>query len=479
MTLLSDADLMPWWVREGFTAPPWESDASVPDVPAWLLDAPESVEEPRCDCDCSAHPTGVVEQPVRWAVPGVWPDEDASIGTLVSRLQADVAELEWVEPGTLPPARALAETEALLQVQQRLRVLQLARGEDVRSRQLFAQAGFRSSTAWYRTVSPDAAVKDQTLARKLLRWGHLQQAVLSGTVSLAGADKVIGTLSKVARYLDDPSGLIDHRPAEEVVTAVVENVIDLVCKDRFGLEPDPRVDAARAALLAELEAKVGTIQHGGGSERHRVERALVLLAQQIHPSRLSGPLEELHLSLVPSVLEEREKAAQDKRELTYTRKPDGMWDVRGTLTPEVWEQLITALGAEVRRDPANPEDTEARARLRAEAAEAAGGDAWADAAPAEPWEANPDLLSRDGDRLVPRSASKRLHDALGRLLTRYLSQGLGGVHGKVPVQLSATISERTLTDAPGAPPARGASGQPLARSLLRAGGATRTSPPCS
>jgi hypothetical protein len=41
------------------------------------------------------------------------------------------------------------------------------------------------------------------------------------------------------------------------------------------------------------------------------------------------------------------------------------------------------------------------------------------------------------------------------------------VHGKVPVQLTATVSERTLTGAPGAPPARGASGRPLARSLLQ------------
>src|SRR5439155_808858 len=70
-------------------------------------------------------------------------------------------------------------------------------------------------------------------------------------------------------------------------------------------------------------------------------------------------------------------------------------------------------------------------------------------------------------QVLPSVRSKRLHDALQRLLSRYLDAGLGGISGKVPVQVSVTISADTITGAPGAPPARGASGQPLARSLLR------------
>ncbi len=472
MALLSDADLMPWWVREGFETPPWQSDDPAPEIPCWLLDLPVADQEPGCDCGCTHNPGPVAtEEPVRWAVPGVWPDEPAedrpAVGVLVAQLQDAVGRLERLEPGTLPGGRALAEAEAILDLQRRLRVVQLARGEDVRARKLFEQAGFRSCKAWYRTVAPDAPTSDPALARKLPRWAHLQAAVQAGTVSLAGADKVSSTMRKVTPYLDSQDGLIDGRPGEEVVTAVVGNVIDLVCRDRFGLEPDPGVDPARAALLAQLETDVARIQDGGGAQQDRVEQAMVLLARYVHPSRLAGPLEQLELSLVPSVLEEREKTAQDKRDLALTPRPDGMWDVRGTLTPEVGELLVTALAAEARRDPANPLDTAARAQGRADQAAAAGGDGWADAAAPDRWEHNPDLLSADGDRLVPRSRSKRLHDALGRLLTRYLEGGLGGLHGKVPVQVSAIISERTIHGAPGAPPARGGSGRPLARSLLR------------
>ncbi|MDP9184035.1 MAG: hypothetical protein M3P04_14830, partial [Actinomycetota bacterium] len=50
----------------------------VPQIPDWLLEAPVSVEEPRCECggatlselvaEAAAEPVkGPVEEPVRWA----------------------------------------------------------------------------------------------------------------------------------------------------------------------------------------------------------------------------------------------------------------------------------------------------------------------------------------------------------------------------------------------------------------------------
>jgi hypothetical protein len=216
---------------------------------------------------------------------------------------------------------------------------------------------------------------------------------------------------------------------------------------------------------------------------------MVLLATHLtDPKTLKAALEEITDQLQPSLLETQEQQAQDKRGLKLSPNSDGTWHLEATLTPEVGEQAFAALAAEARRDPANPLDTHAReqARIAAAQAEADGaatdgaeghstvqGDAgWAASQQREAWEdralrRNGDIHLPDGDQLVPRSTSKRLHDALGRLLTRYLSQGLGGVSGKVPVQIAATVSHRTIDGAPGAPPARGASGRPLARSVLK------------
>jgi hypothetical protein len=60
-----------------------------------------------------------------------------------------------------------------------------------------------------------------------------------------------------------------------------------------------------------------------------------------------------------------------------------------------------------------------------------------------------------------------LHDALDRLLGRYLEHGLGGTHHKVPVQINVTIDASTIDAQPGALPARGDSGAVLSRSMIR------------
>jgi hypothetical protein len=60
-----------------------------------------------------------------------------------------------------------------------------------------------------------------------------------------------------------------------------------------------------------------------------------------------------------------------------------------------------------------------------------------------------------------------VHDALDRLLARYLGAGLAGVHDKVPVQVTVTIPSALLGQQPGALPGRAGTGRALARSLLR------------
>ena len=481
--------LEPWWAEYGFDdAPPMAEppDEAPDEVPAWLLAGPVVDREPSCDCfldefepevaaepDRAADPDpdadyGPDAEPVRWAVPGVW-DEPATVGParvgpLVGQLQELVARLGEVDAALLPAGQALAEAEALLGVMQRLRVQQLARTVDVSDRQLFARHGFRSTAAWWRHAGPDAAETDRTLAPKLTRRRHLRAAVHTGQVSLLAAGKVATALGTLSGALDRPDGLIDGQPAEPVITAVVTNVVDLVCRDRCGLSPQ---DPAQAALLAQVQRRTAAIVAGGGSQADRVEQALVLLAELISPGNLPGALEELAGALLPNSLEQQDKAARDNRGASLNRRPDGSWHLEATLTPECGERLFTALAAEARRDPANPVDTAIREQQRTEAAQAQGRDRFTHPDPVPAWETDAVTAFGGTEELVPRSRSKRLHDALDRLLTRYLGSGLGGTHDKVPVQFTLTVPAALVDGQPGALPGRGPSGRPLARSLLR------------
>jgi hypothetical protein len=443
---------------------------AVPEVPSVLLEGPLVAQEPRCDCCGSTRhePPEPSREPVRWAVPGVWGDEPVgvvpSVGELVATVQQATALLASTEPSVLSPDRALGEAAALAGVQHQLRVLQLSRTADVKDRELYAHLGYRSLAAWQRDTAPDAAGADRTLSRRLVEQRHLATALRQGLVSFGAAQKVSGALAKVKVHLDRPDGLLDGQPAEPVLDAVLEHVVQLMCEEQFGLQHDPALDPQQAATLSALQVEITAIGSSNTTQAERLERALVLLASHLRLSALPAALEDIVLALLPSLLEERETAAADKRALALSPNDDGTWNLEATLTPEAGEQLFTALAAEARRDPANPLDTHARAADRS-----AVGLSEADM-PA--WEArslreNGEGMSRDPEALVPRSRSKRLHDAFGRLLTRYLAHGLGGLSGKVPVQVTVATSSRAVEGAPGAPPARGASGRAVARSLLR------------
>ncbi|MDP9181784.1 MAG: HNH endonuclease [Actinomycetota bacterium] len=493
MAVLTDEDLLPWWVAAGFDRHPGARETDlVPEIPGWLLDAPVSDEEPTCDrCGLAlgghveGRCTGVVvpaprsapePEPVRWAIPGVWGQEPEpvipSVGDLVAQAQELIGTLAAVDPSLLPPGQALGEAAALAGMQHQLRRVQLGRTADVAERRLFEHLGFRSAAAWQHTTAPDAVRSDRKLAERLTALPHLDRALQEQSVSFAAATQVGGAVRKVTPYLDHPDGLIDGLKGEEIVTAVAGNVIDLVCKCRFGLVTDPAKAPEQAALLTTLETAVAAIRASSTSQRDRVEQAMVLLAEHLSPGALTNGLEDLVLAIVPAILEDRDKQGADKRGLALKPTSDGTWELSGTLTAECGEQLFAVLAAEARRDPANPEDTAAREAERAAEADVEGRDPATARRDRPEWESRAhcehgEMLQPDPPALVPRSRSKRLHDAFGRLLERYLSQGLGGVHSKVPVQLTATISERTITNAPGAPPARGATGRPLARSLLR------------
>ena len=452
--------------------PPPEQDCGwgeLPDViPDWVLEATPLPEPVGCDggCPCAAGSAvddrtavaaGVDDEP-GWAIPGVTGLAGTGSGPgsqvlplvspVVAGVQGLLEQLTGVDPAGLDGAQALADGQALLAVEQQLRVLNLRRVADVGARGLHELVGFRSAKAWLRTHRPDGDAADAVLAARLREFPRLQAGVLDGTVPLAGARKVLVALRKVGPHVDRLDGLIDGQPGDQVLTAVVGHVLALVCRQLLGLaEDDPRL----AALVARGQEVLAA-----GSQLAVLEGAFTWLATELPVRQLSGPLDELVLAVLPSVLEDRGEKGHERRGLSLTPLADGTgWHLCGDLTLECGEQLWAALRAEATRDPANPTDTAAWA-----ASTAAGDGAGTDAGM---WGLGADLAGGE----QPRGRRQRLHDAFGRLLARYLEHGLGGRAGKVPVQVHVTISEQTLTGAPGSPPPRADSGRLIPRAVVK------------
>jgi hypothetical protein len=448
--------------------PPPEQDcgwSELPDViPDWVLEEGPLPEPVGCDGGCPCRPEeavddravngpGVHDEPV-WATPGVTGlnavvEVLPPVGPAVAGVQDLVERLGAVDPARLTATQALADGEALLAVEQQLRVLNLRRLADVSARGLHELVGHRSAKAWLRTHRPDGDAADAALASRLREFPLVRAGVEDASVPLAGARKVLLALRKISPHVDRPDGLIDGQPGDEVVTAVVGHVLTLVCRSLLGLpDDDPRL----AALLARGQEVLAA-----GSQLQMLEAAFTWLAQELPARHLSGPLDECVLAVLPSVLEDRGDRGHQRRGLTLTPLEDGSgWHLCGDLDLECGEQLWTALRAEATRDPRNPTDTAAWA-------DATDADKSAWQAGADAWQAGADLAGSEH----PRGRRERLHDALARLLGRYLEHGLGGTAGKVPVQVHVTVSEQTITGAPGVPPPRADSGRLIPRAVLR------------
>ena len=321
------------------------------------------------------------------------------------------------------PAGALAEAEALLALQQQLAVLAMRRIGDVDRRKLFEQEGFRSVQTWLSARRPDGDNKDAWLGAALVGFPVLDAAVESGTVSMAAARKVVWVLRQARRTA---------RSVDDLLPAVVGNVVPLVMRALGGLPDDD----------PQLERLVKACEAIEGRPRCSSRPPAPLLATEIPVGDLSGPLDELLLSLHPSLLEQRAAAGREAAGLSLGLRPDGRgWKVSGELDLECGERLFVALRSEAARDPMNPADTVLWLQNRD--------------AGLEPWDDGAEVLR-------PRDKRRRLHDALDRLLTRYLDAGLGGTSGKVPVQVAVTIPEPE-----GSLPARADSGALIPRSMVR------------
>lgn len=487
-----------------FDAEVWDVRSSVPDVapvewfddlpptagarpapaPVWAFDnlPPRSDSSAGCPQPSPVAVPTPCPEPVRWAIPGVHPDETAgaAAGSVASAspsaamlaVQQAVEAYCAQDPVLLDPAQALADAQVLVRVEDRLRVQTMTVLADVAARQLHELAGARSAAAWHRQVAPDADPTDLSFGTKVRPHRTLHAAVEAGRVSIKAGKKVLRVLRQCGPHVDRLDGLIDGQPSQQVMDAVIGNVVTLVAQSRMGLADDD-------PLLTDLVDKTEQIAASGTSELDRLEQAFTLLAQHAPLGMLSGMLEELFLAIVPSELERRAREARDRRDLTVTTLPDqaGM-DIRIRTDIPCGERFLTALRSELRRDRANPLDTALAEALRAqgvdpysaEAAQQLAAQGNMEGAGLDVAGTHPDGLDgalADPDFGLPRGRGRRMHDALDRLLTRYLEHGLGGVHQKVPVQVNITLTDQALTGRPGALPAKGESGQPIPRSLLR------------
>ena len=434
----------------------------LPDViPDWVLDEwPVSQDPWGGTCKPDEPP------PVGWAIPGVTWGADTGVSAvavspLVRALQDAADRVCALDPTQLAPEQAIADAEALERLGQQLRVHGVARLADVTDRRLHDLRATRSTVSWLRDVRPDADTADARLGARLRGYPTAGAAVAAGSLSLTAAGKVLAALARCRPHVDRADRLIDSQPGEQVVTAVVGHVVDLVAGCLLGLaEDDPRL-AELLARTAQINASAAT----GALQLTRLEQAFVLLATHAPPALLSSCLDELVLSVVPSILEDRAQRGRDRAGLSLQLHGDGSgWRLEGDLDLQCGERLWTALRAEARRDQANPLDTAAAAELRAQGLDPFDPQQAAVRADS-PFGGSPDTaLTEQG---WPRSRRRRLHDALDGLLGRYLEQGLGGRTAKKPVQVSVTIPASTLTGAPGARPAVGDSGSPLPRTLLR------------
>ena len=475
------ADVDHGWGQPPPVVPAWmlEQDTGRPDGPA--LDGPTGcaccLEDPE-DLAARAVELEVRPEPeVPWAVPGVTGLGPVGAGPLpppspsVAALLRAMEVVASVRPAQVEGAQALSDAQALLQVEQQLRVHGLARIADVAARGLTELVGARSVKSWVREHRPDGDPGDDLLASRLKAFPVLQAAVQDGTVTLAAARQATKALRTCAPHLDRPDGLIDGLPGDLVLNAVVGNTAAIVCRELLGLA------RRRPAAAAHHRASPAPARSRGHAARAAGARDGVARRSHRPTCARGGALDEIVVAVLPSQLEERDRKGQERRGLSITELPDGQgWHLCGDLTLECGERFWTVLRAAVAHDSKNPDDTQAWADARAAGASDAD----------DLWGPLGEKLDADGvlPKGLPRGRRKRLHDAFNNVLERYLAAGQAGLVSKNPVQINVTISEQTITPAepsgtssgtrgerderrPGAPPPRAGSGRLIPRSLVR------------
>ena len=364
----------------------------------------------------------------------------------IALLVQAVAALQEQVPTDLPGPQALTETGLLLAQVEQLRTVVLTRLADVDVRKLSVLDGAPSTSTWVARQHTSIDRGEVALARRLARTPQVQQALRASSVTIAQARKVAAAVATVRRHVDRPDGLIEGFQGDLVVrTVVVDGVLQLACEALGGLADDDE-------RLAGMRSRLQDIADRPGSQLARFEAAFLELANHVELSSLTPGLGRLLDAVLPVDLEGRAADGHADRGFGMVRKPDGSgWTVTdGDLDLECGELVHTLLTAELAVDADNPGDTADFEALRA------GG-----------WQDGDPLPAEQGCVSGPRSLRQRRHDAFRNGLRRYLDAGAAGARDKVAPHLSVTVDVDSLEGAPGALPARGASGTSLPGSLVR------------
>lgn len=367
------------------------------------------------------------------------------VSSAVAALQTAAQVVAVQVPAELPEAQALADAAAVLAVVEQLRGAALTRIADVDARKLHLLDGAGSTSSWVEQQQTSLDRGEVALARRMSTLPTLEEAVRSGGLSVAVAERVGKALAKLRRHVDRPDGLIDGQDGEQALVGVIGSGIRTLVVEALGgtSDDDPRL----AALLEALADIVGR----PCPQLARLEAGFVLLAQHLEPHLLPGALGQLVDALLPNELEKRAENGHSTRGFGLRRKDDGSgWIITDRdLDLECGEFLQTVLAAELAVDPDNPVDTAGFERLRA--------DGWQDGDPLP-----------DSEPRGPRSLRHKRHDALKNALRRYLDSGIAGLRDKIAPHLGITVGVELFAQCPGALPGVSATtGARLPASLIR------------
>jgi hypothetical protein len=305
----------------------------------------------------------------------------------------------------LAPAHALDRLGTVLTESERLAVVALDGVHVMDERELFALDGAGSTTGWLRAHRTGGDPRLRAFARRLQEHPGVREAVLSRRLGTDAAQLVCSALSEVPADVD-----------EATLRGVVVDGAQQVLTEMFG-------GSAAPGDIAELTALCTTaLDQLSSAAWDRLEPVFVFLAQKVPPAVLRRTLRDLVEGLVPAVLDEECTEQYDREYFDLQQVLDGRWHADGYLEPETGAALNAELDRRMATEPHDPLDVQTTGKRRAQALGS---------------------LARDG-------------------------RGFEGASNTRPAaDICIVVRDQTLTDCPGALPARMSDGARLRLDTVR------------
>jgi hypothetical protein len=305
----------------------------------------------------------------------------------------------------LAPAHALDRLGTVLTESERLAVVALDAVHDMDERELFALDGAGSTTGWLRARRTGGDPRLRAFARRLQEHPGVRDAVLSRRLGTDAAQVVCSALSAVPAEVD-----------EATLRGVVVDGAQQVLTEMFGASAAP-ADVAELAALCRV-----ALEQASAEPWDRLEPVFVFLAQQVPPAVLRRTLRDLVEALVPALLDEECTDRYDGEHFDLQQVLDGRWHADGYLDPETGAALNAELDRRMATEPHDP--------------------------------------------LAVQSTGKRRAQALGSLARD--GRGCDGAGNTRPAaDICIVVRDQTLTDRPGALPARMSDGTRLRLDTVR------------